>query len=65
MVWAKPMSAQQIAMVKAKDAHDKKALIDRSNATKTSKNTVSGMASGFTSFEGKGLIVRVRRWLGM
>lgn len=65
VVWAKPMSAQQIAMVKAKDSRDRKAFIDRSNATKTSNNIESRVASGFTSFDGNGLFARVRRWLGM
>lgn len=65
VVWAKPMSAQQIAMVKAKDAHAKKALIDRSNATKTAKNNEIQVVSGFTSDAGKGLFALVRRWMGM
>ncbi|HYW58502.1 MAG TPA: DUF6527 family protein [Polaromonas sp.] len=65
VVWAKPMTAQQIAMVKAKDAHAKKVLIDRSNATKTSAKIESLVASGLTSLAGEGLFIRVRRWLGM
>lgn len=65
VVWAKPMSAQQIAMVKVKDAHAKKALIDRSNATKTSKKNESRVASGFTPIKETGLFTSVRRWLGM
>lgn len=59
------MSANQIAKVKAKDAHDKKALIDRSNATKTAKNNEIQAVSGFTSNAGKGLFALVRRWMGM
>ncbi|WP_324889408.1 hypothetical protein [Polaromonas sp.] len=59
------MTAQQIAMVKAKDAHAKKVLIDRSNATKTSAKIESLVASGLTSLAGEGLFIRVRRWLGM
>jgi hypothetical protein len=65
VVWAKPMSSQQIAMVKAKDSRDQKAFIDRSNATKMSKNIAPRAASRFTPFEGKGLFSQVRRWLGM
>lgn len=65
VVWAKPMSDQQIAIVKAKDARDKKAFIDRSNVAKASKNIESRVISGFTSLEVKALFARVRRWLGM
>ena len=65
VVWAKPMSAQQIAMVKAKDARDKKALIDRGNASKMSKNIESRVASRFTPFKETDLFTSVRRWLGM
>lgn len=65
VVWAKPMSAQQIAVVKAKDSRDQKAFMGRRNATKMSINIEPRAASGFKPFEGKGLFAHVRRWLGI
>jgi len=58
------MSAQQIAMVKAKDAHDKKALIDRSNAAKLPRTNKPRAASNPMPIQAKGLVAQIRRWLG-
>jgi hypothetical protein len=64
VVWAKPMSAQKIAMVKTKDAHDKKVLIDRSNAAKQS-NANSLPAAGKSELSIASLLFEpLRRWWG-
>jgi hypothetical protein len=65
VVWAKPMSASQIAMVKANDANDKKAMIDRSNAAKLSPNTRARATLNSLPSKANGLFAVVRRWLGM
>lgn len=64
VICAKPMSAQQIAMVKAKDARDKKALIDRSNAAKLPEATKPRPDSNSMLTEAIGMYAQVRRWLG-
>jgi hypothetical protein len=58
------MSAQQIAMVKAKDSHDKKVLIDRSNAAKLTGTIKPRAAGNLMPIEANGLYAQVRRWLG-
>jgi hypothetical protein len=64
IVWAKPMSPQQIAMVKAKDARDQKTLIDRSNAAKLSSGTRLPASVNRRASTASQLIALVRRWWG-
>ena len=64
VVWAKPVSAQQIAMVKAKDAHDNKVLINRSKATKP-LSTTRALAAGYSAPSIASLLFEsLRRWRG-
>lgn len=65
VVWAKPMSDQQIALVKAKDVRDQKAFIDRSNATRASVNDEARVTAGCSPIASKGLFAYVRSWLGI
>ena len=65
VVWAKPMSDQQIANVKAKDARDKKAFVDWTNATKAKKHDAGEEALEFTPSNADNLFSRVRRWFAL